>query len=99
MPRSVHTVALDFGATSGRVILGRWDGKRLALQEVHRFPNAFRSLGGHDYWDVGTLWQEVQAGLQHAVAALPRGDDRLEPAPLKRQGQRTLYLVTSPHAA
>ena len=73
MPRPVYSVALDFGATSGRVILGRWSNDRLALTEVHRFPNAFRSLAGHDYWELGTLWQEALTGLHQAVEALPRG--------------------------
>ena len=73
MSRPLYSAALDFGATSGRVILGRWSGQRLDLQEVHRFPNAFRSLGGHDYWDLGTLWHEAQTGLRKAAAALPRG--------------------------
>ncbi len=43
------------------------------MTEVHRFPNALRSAGGHDYWDIPGLWQEVQKGLAAAVAALPRG--------------------------
>ena len=73
MPRPVYTVALDFGATSGRVILGTWSGNRLSLREVHRFPNAFRTLNGHDYWEIGTLWQEALAGLRLAAEALPRG--------------------------
>jgi rhamnulokinase len=73
MPSSIYAAAIDLGATSGRIILGRWSGSRLTLQEVHRFPNAFRSLGQHDYWEVATLWSEIQAGLNHAVAALPRG--------------------------
>jgi rhamnulokinase len=73
MPRAFHTAALDFGATSGRVILGRWEGRRLALDEVHRFPNAFHGLAGHDYWDLPTLWHEAQAGLRRAAEALPRG--------------------------
>ena len=73
MPRSVHTVALDFGATSGRVILGTWSGGRLSLREVHRFPNAFRSLNGHDYWEIGTLWHEALTGLKKAAESLPRG--------------------------
>ena len=72
MPRSVFTVALDFGATSGRVILGQWSNHRLTLTEVHRFPNSFRTLAGHDYWDLGTLWHEGLAGLRKAVTALPR---------------------------
>lgn len=71
--KSIHCAAVDLGATSGRVILGRWDGRRLTLREVHRFPNAFHTLAGHDYWDVGGLWHQVQAGLAAAVAALPRG--------------------------
>lgn len=73
MPRSLFTAALDFGATSGRVILGQWSRNRLTLTEVHRFPNSFRTLAGHDYWDLGTLWHEGLTGLRKAVAALPRG--------------------------
>ena len=73
MPRPLYSAALDFGATSGRVILGQWSDNRLELTEVHRFPNAFRTLDGHDYWEIGTLWHEALAGLHKAVAALPRG--------------------------
>ncbi len=70
---TIYTAAVDFGATSGRVILGAWSKNRLTLKEVHRFPNTFRTLAGHDYWDVGTLWYEAQTGLRKAVTALPRG--------------------------
>ena len=73
MPSPVFTAAVDLGATSGRVILGAWANHRLTLNEVHRFPNTFRTLGAHDYWDLGTLWHEAQTGLRQAVAALPRG--------------------------
>jgi rhamnulokinase len=73
MPSPVFTAAIDLGATSGRVILGAWSGHRLTLREVHRFPNTFRTLGAHDYWDIGALWHEAQAGLRQAAAALPRG--------------------------
>jgi rhamnulokinase len=72
MSANVYSAAVDLGATSGRVILGTWAKNRLTLNEVHRFPNTFHTLNGHDYWDVGTLWHEVQAGLRKAAAALPR---------------------------
>ena len=72
MSSTIYTAAVDLGATSGRVILGAWSKNRLTLTEVHRFPNSFRTLGGHDYWDIGTLWHEAQTGLRKAVAALPR---------------------------
>ncbi len=37
---TVDYLALDLGAESGRGILGRFDGSRLALEEIHRFPNS-----------------------------------------------------------
>lgn len=73
MSKATYSAAIDLGATSGRVILGAWSKNRLSLSEVHRFPNTFRSLGSHDYWDIGGLWHEAQTGLRKAVAALPRG--------------------------
>lgn len=73
MPFPVFTTAVDLGATSGRVILGSWSKDRLTLREVHRFPNGFRTIGRHAYWDIGGLWHEAQAGIHKAVAALPRG--------------------------
>jgi len=71
--KPLHVAAVDLGATSGRVMLGTWNGRRLEITEAHRFPNAFRSAGGHDYWDIAGLWGEVQKGLRAAVAMLPRG--------------------------
>lgn len=73
MASAVYTAAIDLGATSGRVILGKWSHHQLTLTEAHRFPNSFRTLAEHDYWELGTLWHEVQIGLRKAVAALPRG--------------------------
>jgi len=64
--KPVHCAAVDLGATSGRIIVGTWTGRGLALTEVHRFPNQFRSLGGHEYWDLPYLWGEVRAGLLKA---------------------------------
>jgi len=72
MRKPLHCAAVDLGATSGRVIVGTWSGGRLDLTEVHRFPNCFRSLGAHDYWDLPGLWTEVQAGLRTAAAQFPR---------------------------
>ena len=70
--RAVHCAAVDLGATSGRVIVGAWTGRGLSLVEVHRFSNQFRSLGGHEYWDLPYLWSEVRAGLAKAKRQFPR---------------------------
>lgn len=72
MAKTVYSAAIDLGATSGRVILGTWSKNRLALTEAHRFPNAFRTLNGHDYWDIGGLWHEIQKGLAKLTALLPK---------------------------
>jgi rhamnulokinase len=70
--KTIHCAAVDLGATSGRVIVGTWAKNRLALTEVHRFPNQFRSIGGHDYWDLAGLWSEVAKGLREARKCFPR---------------------------
>ena len=70
--KTIHCAAVDLGATSGRVIVGAWTGKKLDLTEVHRFPNQFRSIGGHDYWDLPGLWAEITTGLRLAKQRFPR---------------------------
>lgn len=72
MAKPLHCAAVDLGATSGRVIVGTWNGKRLDLTEVHRFPNQFRSIGGHDYWDLPGLWTEISTGLRAAKKRFPK---------------------------
>lgn len=59
----VDILAFDLGAESGRAILGRLDGERLRLTEVHRFPN--RPLVSADglHWDTQSLFEEVKRGL------------------------------------
>jgi rhamnulokinase len=70
--KTLHCAAVDLGATSGRVIVGMWNGRKLDLTEVHRFPNQFRSIGGHDYWDVPGLWTEISQGLREAKRRFPK---------------------------
>lgn len=60
-------LGIDIGAESGRVMAGRWDGKRIALEELHRFPNGGVALGDTLRWNTLGLWAEIQNGL--ALAA------------------------------
>jgi len=55
--------ACDFGAQSGRVILGTIGDGRLSLEEIHRFVNRPVSVHGHIYWDLLYLFQEMKNGL------------------------------------
>jgi rhamnulokinase len=65
-------LAIDLGAESGRVIAGRWNGKTVRLQEIHRFPNGPVYLGETMRWDVLRLWGEIQAGLALAARQFGR---------------------------
>jgi rhamnulokinase len=62
-------LAVDLGASSGRVLAGQFDGAKLSLTEVHRFPNGPFALGAHLYWNILSLWTDVQAGLRKAADA------------------------------
>ena len=61
-----NVAAVDLGAESGRVILARFDGQHLSLEEMHRFPNRPVTLHGHRFWNMLGLWDEILAGLRKA---------------------------------
>src|SRR5436305_135663 len=61
--KSQRYLGVDLGAESGRVMAGLWDGKRIRLEELHRFPNGPVEIGGTLRWDVLRLWSEIQHGL------------------------------------
>ena len=44
-------IALDLGASSGRVVVGEVSNKAFTLREIHRFDNVPVTLRGHLYWD------------------------------------------------
>ena len=62
-------LAFDFGASGGRAVMGEYDGKKLALTELHRFSNDPVMLGGTFYWDFLRLFYEIRAGIGKAVHA------------------------------
>src|SRR5258708_4352478 len=56
-------LGIDLGAESGRVMAALWNGKRIRLQALHRFPNGPVEIAGTLRWDVLRLWSEIQQGL------------------------------------
>jgi len=60
-------IAIDLGATSGRTVLGTIEGGRLAMRELTRFPNTMTSLGGHSYWNIYSLYDDIKRGLAAAA--------------------------------
>jgi len=66
-------LAIDLGASGGRVVSGAFDGRLLELEEIHRFENGPVSMGGELVWDLVRLWQEVVTGLRAAAVRHGRG--------------------------
>ncbi len=56
-------LALDLGAESGRAVMGKWDGKALILEDVHRFPTGGTRLPDGMHWDVLRLFDGCKKGL------------------------------------
>ncbi|MDP7634335.1 MAG: rhamnulokinase, partial [Candidatus Latescibacteria bacterium] len=65
-------LAFDLGAESGRGILGRFDGNRLTLEQVHRFENGGVALLDRLYWDPLRLFGEIESGLGMAGKMEPQ---------------------------
>jgi rhamnulokinase len=66
-PVETGFVAVDLGATSGRVMLGVLDGRRVELVECGRFPNGpVTDERGELRWDVRALWRGILDGLRSA---------------------------------
>ncbi len=64
-------LAVDLGASSGRHVIGRFDGKRITLEEVYRFENGPVDVAGSLHWDLLGLWSHVRNGLRAAAQKEP----------------------------
>ena len=64
MENKQYFFAVDLGATSGRTIVGTLSDGRLSLEEITRFDNHLIQTGGHFYWDIYALYNEVIKGLK-----------------------------------
>ena len=63
-----YYLAIDIGASSGRLILGHLKEGRMVLEEVYRFENRQIRKNGHDCWDMDNLWQGILGGLKACKA-------------------------------
>lgn len=60
-------LAIDLGASSGRLVLGTWRGGRADVQLVRRFAHQPEERGGHLFWNLERLRTEIAAGLLQAA--------------------------------
>jgi len=61
--KTLNLLAFDLGASNGRAILGRFDGDKLEMRELHRFENNYVEMNGVFYWDLPYLYSQLKQGL------------------------------------
>src|SRR5689334_20958329 len=71
----LRLLGIDLGAESGRAVVGHFDGARLSMEVVHRFPNVPVRLGGTLYWDFPRLFGDVLAAIRAAGVVASVGVD------------------------
>lgn len=68
MGETIYNLAFDFGASSGRMILSKYQDGKIELEELHRFANDPVRVGKNFYWDFFRLYHELKQGLKKAAA-------------------------------
>ncbi len=63
MGKTYKFLAFDFGASSGRAMLAKFDGEKITLEEKHRFSNDPVDINGDLHWDVLRLFFEIKQGI------------------------------------
>ena len=61
-----HFIAIDLGATSGRVMLATLGEEGLDLRTLHRFPTPLVEDKGAFYWDIDQIFSGILEGLSLA---------------------------------
>ena len=73
--KKISVLAIDLGGESGRVIKMDFDGVKFYLEEIHRFPNLPVEASSATYWDVLSLWHEIQSGIAKSNSVNSLGVD------------------------
>ena len=64
--KDLKMLAIDLGASSGRGIVGSFDGKKLTLRENHRFSNDPVTVSEHFRWDILRIFHEIKQSIREA---------------------------------
>lgn len=67
-----YYLAIDIGASSGRHILGSIENGGLVTEEVYRFENGVKNVGGRLEWDITALFESVLKGIKAAFERQPK---------------------------
>ena len=61
-----RVLAVDLGASSGRVMAGKLENGEIVYSEVHRFQNGGNRINGTLFWDFDHLFSNIKEGLKKA---------------------------------
>jgi len=61
-------IAIDLGATSGRVILASVANGRMEMETVKRFPTPLLEKNGKYYWDIEDIFGNIKLGLREVAS-------------------------------
>lgn len=64
-------LAIDIGASSGRHIVGSYNGENVTTTEVYRFKNGVEEQNGHLVWNIQVLFANVVEGIKQAFLQFP----------------------------
>lgn len=62
-----YFLAFDFGAESGRAVLGTLENDKIYIEEIHRFPTGMLRIDDHLYWNIYRLYEEVLRSLSKCI--------------------------------
>ena len=91
MSKSYHR-AIDLGATSGRSVQATYDGERVQMDELTRFHYPMLPIGGHLYWNLPLIYQEVLNALRAAGTRLAAQGDTLASIGIDTWGVDVAYF-------
>lgn len=61
------SIAVDIGASGGRMIAGSLVDGKITTQEIYRFKNGIVHIGDHDYWDIDAIFNHIKTGLKEVA--------------------------------
>src|SRR5690554_2702198 len=67
MSKEFNLLACDLGTSNGRLIMGKYDGDRVKLQTIYKFPNGGERIHDNLYWNIVHLFSEIKNGLRKAA--------------------------------
>ena len=63
---NIKMLAIDLGATSGRGIVGTFDGKKLTLEENHRFDDSSSFMARTLQWNIMDIFENIKTSIKAA---------------------------------